>query len=156
MVDLSRYWCKGYTSVVLGYSEVILFREREDASLCPSVIVFCGITVLEQYVVELPGLPYFWGYFIKPCCFPIFRCTCKTLDATILFVDFSKAYDSIPEGRKSKYYSPTTSPKERVTAIKMLFKNTKVNVKVRRKKHAGLCWRSKDGLINGGPLLMNE
>ena len=25
----------------------------------------------EQYVVKFPGLPYFWGYFIKPCFFPI-------------------------------------------------------------------------------------
>ena len=25
----------------------------------------------EQYVVKFPGLPYFWGYFIKPCCFSI-------------------------------------------------------------------------------------
>ena len=26
----------------------------------------------EQYVVEFPGLPCFWGYFIKPCCLSIF------------------------------------------------------------------------------------
>ena len=29
----------------------------------------------EQYTVEFPGLQYFWGYFIKPCCFPIFLST---------------------------------------------------------------------------------
>ena len=75
-VDLGRYGCKGYTSVVLGYSEVTLLREKEDASLCPSiyyVLVIYGIRVLEQYVIEFPGLPYFWGYFIKPCCFSILK-----------------------------------------------------------------------------------
>ena len=63
IVDLGRYGCKGYTSVVISYSEVTL--------------LFCfglyGIAVSGQYVVEFPGLPYFWGYFVKPCCFPIFN-----------------------------------------------------------------------------------
>ena len=52
------------------------FWEREDASLHPSVyrilIINC-VTVSEQYVVELSGLSYFWGNFIKPCGFPIFN-----------------------------------------------------------------------------------
>ena len=51
-----------------------LLREGEDASLCPSVylvLIIYGITVSEQCVVELPGLPYFWEYFIKPCSFSI-------------------------------------------------------------------------------------
>ena len=51
-----------------------LFREREDASLNPPVdrilIINC-VRVSELYVVELSGLPYFWGNFIKPCDFPI-------------------------------------------------------------------------------------
>ena len=63
-------------SVVLGWSKVTLFRERGDASLHPSIyrilIVYC-IAVSEQYVVELSGLPYIWGNFIKPCSFPIFN-----------------------------------------------------------------------------------
>ena len=29
------------------------------------------ITVSKQYVVEFPSVLYFWGYFIKPYCFPI-------------------------------------------------------------------------------------
>ena len=37
------------------------------------VLITYGFTVLEQYVIEFPGLPYFWGYFIKPCCFSIFN-----------------------------------------------------------------------------------
>ena len=51
-------------------------REREDASLCPSVycvLVIYNITVSGQYVAKFPGFPYFWGYFIKPYCFPIFN-----------------------------------------------------------------------------------
>ena len=74
IVDLGRYGCKSYTLVVLGYSEVTIFRE--DASLCPSVncvFVIYGITVSEQYVVEFPSLPYFWWYFIKPCYIYIYK-----------------------------------------------------------------------------------
>ena len=66
-VDLARYVCKDYASVVFGYSEVTLLSEREDAALCPSVnyvLVIYGVAVSELYVVEFPCLPYFWGYFI--------------------------------------------------------------------------------------------
>ena len=62
--------------IVLSYSEVAILREEENVSLCQSVycvLIIWAITVPEQYVVELPGLPYFWGYFIKPCCFFIFN-----------------------------------------------------------------------------------
>ena len=55
MVDLGHYGCKGYTSVVLGYSEVTLLGEREDATLCPSVycgLVIYSIVVSKQYVIE--------------------------------------------------------------------------------------------------------
>ena len=34
---------------------------------------FIHIAVSEQYVVELSGLPYFWGNLVKPCSFPIFN-----------------------------------------------------------------------------------
>ena len=64
------------TSVVLGHSEITIFREREDAFLYPSVysvMVIYGMTVTKQYVVEFPGLPYFWGYFIELCFFSIFN-----------------------------------------------------------------------------------
>ena len=76
IVYLGRHGCKGYTLVVLGYSEVTLLREREDASLYPSVnclLVIYGVTVSAQYVVEFPCHLCFWGYFIKPCCFPNFN-----------------------------------------------------------------------------------
>ena len=56
-------------------TEVALFWEVEDASFDLSVyriLIIYGITVSEQYVVDLSGLPYFWGYFMKPCCFSIF------------------------------------------------------------------------------------
>ena len=50
----------------------------------------------------------------------------KNREATILFVDFSKTFDSIHrEGRWSKYYSPTAYPKK----LMMLYKNTKVQVR---------------------------
>ena len=37
------------------------------------LLFISGITVTGQYVVEFRGLSYFWGYFIKPCCFSIFN-----------------------------------------------------------------------------------
>ena len=46
----------------------------------------------------------------------------KNLEATILFVDFSKAFDSIPRRKIEQ-------PKETVEAIMMLYKNTKVEVR---------------------------
>ena len=61
----------------LGSSWLIrghLFKEGEEASLHPSVyrilIIDC-VAVTEQYVVELSGLPYFWGNLVQPCSFPI-------------------------------------------------------------------------------------
>ena len=74
VVYFGCYGCKCYTLVVLGLSDVTLFRERDDAFLHPSVyrilIINC-FTVSEQCVVEFSGLPYFAGNFIKPCGFPI-------------------------------------------------------------------------------------
>ena len=61
-VNLSRYRSKGYTSVVLGYFEVTLLGEREDAALCLSiyyVLFIYSAAVLEQYVVEFRCFPYF-------------------------------------------------------------------------------------------------
>ena len=40
-------------------------------------------------------------------------CTCKNLEATILFVDLSKTFESIHRGIWSKYYSPTDYPNQR-------------------------------------------
>ena len=42
IADLGRYGSKGYITVVLGYSKVTLFRQREEAPLCPSV--YCTVT----------------------------------------------------------------------------------------------------------------
>ena len=36
----------------------------------------------------------------------------KNLEATIIFVDFSKAFDSIHRRKMKKYYSPTANPKK--------------------------------------------
>ena len=57
------------------------FREGKDASLHPSVyrilIIDC-VAMSEQYVVELSGLPYFWGNLVQPCSFPIFNFFLRT------------------------------------------------------------------------------
>ena len=49
----------------------------------------------------------------------------KNLEATILFVDFSKALDSIHRGKIEQILLAYSLPKETVAAIMMLYKNTK-------------------------------
>ena len=53
----------------------------------------------------------------------------KNLDATILFVDFNKAFDSIHKGKMEQILLAYSLPKETVTAIMMLYRNTKGKVR---------------------------
>ena len=53
----------------------------------------------------------------------------KNLEGTILFDDFSKAFDSIHRGKMEQILLAHSLPKETVTAIMMLYKNTKVKVR---------------------------
>ena len=48
--------------------------------------------------------------------------------ATISFVDFTKAFDSIHKGKMEQILLAYNLPKETVAAIMMLHKNTKLNV----------------------------
>ena len=50
------------------------------------------------------------------------------LQATILFVDFTKAFDSIHRGKMEQILLTYSLPKETVTAIMILYRNTKVKV----------------------------
>ena len=50
----------------------------------------------------------------------------KSLEATISFVDFSKAFDSIHRGKMEQIQLAYGLPKETITAIMMIHKNTKV------------------------------
>ena len=50
----------------------------------------------------------------------------KNLQTTILFVDLSKAFDSIHRGKMEQILLVYGLPKETVTAIMILYKNTKV------------------------------
>ena len=52
----------------------------------------------------------------------------KNLDTTILFVDFSKAFDSIHREKMEQKLLTYVIPKETVTAMIMLYRNTKVKV----------------------------
>ena len=52
----------------------------------------------------------------------------KNLEATISFVDFSNAFDSIYRGKMEQLLLAYSLPKEIVEAIMMLYKNTKVKV----------------------------
>ena len=53
----------------------------------------------------------------------------KNLQATLLFVDFTKAFDSIHWGKMEQILLAYGLPKETVTAITILYKNTKVKVR---------------------------
>ena len=53
----------------------------------------------------------------------------KNLEATILFVDFTKAFDSIHRGKMEHILLGYGLPKETVVAIMLLYRNTKVNVR---------------------------
>ena len=50
----------------------------------------------------------------------------KELEATILFVDFTKAFDSIHRGKMEQILRAHGLPEETVSAIVMLYRNTKV------------------------------
>ena len=53
----------------------------------------------------------------------------KNQQATILFVDFTKAFDSIHRGKMKQILLAYGLPKETATAIMMLYRNTKVKVR---------------------------
>ena len=53
----------------------------------------------------------------------------KNLDATMLFVDFSKAFVSIQRGKMEQILLAFVLPKETVAVVMMLYKN--MNIKVR-------------------------
>ena len=53
----------------------------------------------------------------------------KDLQATIFFVDFTKAFDSIHRGKMEQILLAYGLPKETVAAIMMLYRNTKVKVR---------------------------
>ena len=53
----------------------------------------------------------------------------KNLLATLLFVDFTKAFDSIHRGKMEQILPAYSLPKETIAVIMILYKNTKVKVR---------------------------
>ena len=53
----------------------------------------------------------------------------KNLQATLLFVDFTKAFDSIHRGEMEQILLAYGLPKETVAAIMILYRDTKVKVR---------------------------
>ena len=53
----------------------------------------------------------------------------ENLEATMLFVDFAKAFDFICRGKMEQILLANGLPKETVAAIMMLYRNTKVKVR---------------------------
>ena len=68
----------------------------------------------------------------------------KNLQATILFVDFSKAFDFIHRGEMEQIHLVYSLPKETVAAIMVLYKNTKLKA------------RSPDGDTNDFDIVAGE
>ena len=54
----------------------------------------------------------------------------KNLHATLIFVDFTKAFDSIHRGKMEQILLAYGIPKETVAAITILYRNTKVKVRL--------------------------
>ena len=52
----------------------------------------------------------------------------KNLEATLLFIDFSKASDSIHRGKMEQYTTSVRSPSKTGTAITMLNNNMKIKI----------------------------
>ena len=57
------------------------------------------------------------------------RVRAKNLQATLIFVDFTKAFDSIHRGKMEQILLAYCIPKETVAAITILYRNTKVKVR---------------------------
>ena len=55
--------------------------------------------------------------------------SCKNLQATLLFVDFTKAFNPIHRGKMEQILLAYGLPKETVAAIMILYRNTKVKVR---------------------------
>ena len=53
----------------------------------------------------------------------------KNLQATLLFVDFTKAFDSIHRGKMEQILLAYSLPKETVAAITILYRNTKGKIR---------------------------
>ena len=53
----------------------------------------------------------------------------KNLQATLIFIDFTKAFDSIHRGKMEQILLAYGIPKETVAAITILYRNTKVKVR---------------------------
>ena len=53
----------------------------------------------------------------------------KNIEATLLFVDFTKAFDSIRSGKMEQILRAYGLPKKTVAAITILYRNTKVKVR---------------------------
>ena len=53
----------------------------------------------------------------------------KNLEVTLLFVDFTKAFDSIHRGKMEQILLAYGLPNETVAAITILYRNTKVKVR---------------------------
>ena len=53
----------------------------------------------------------------------------KNLQATLIFVDFTKAFDSIDRGKMEQILLAYGMPKETVAAITILYRNTKLKVR---------------------------
>ena len=52
----------------------------------------------------------------------------KNIEATIFFVNFTKAFDSIHSGKREQIQLAYSLPKETIATIMMLYRNTEVKL----------------------------
>ena len=109
----------------------LIFLRTESSSSCvngPSLMSNCLLIILViGSCVIFDGFP---SRFSK-CCFHrriLEGVRAKNLQATLIFVDFTKAFDSIHRGKMEQILLAYGIPKETVAAITILYRNTKVKV----------------------------
>ena len=113
---------------LIFYVFIYLFPLSFSLSVCISLSPSLCLSVCIPLSLSLSGLFshfiflfFSWSVFV--------RVRAKNLQATLLFVDFTKAFDSIHRGKMEQILLAYGLPKETVAAIMVLYRNTKVKVR---------------------------
>ena len=94
------------------------------------MLCFSNISKLKLRKVLEKIRMVFWKIGLQHHIYQIIeRVHAKTLEVTLLFVDFTKAFDSLYRVKMEQILQAYSLPEETVTAIIMLYRN--MNVKVR-------------------------
>ena len=67
------------------------------------------------------------------------RCSCKNPGATLLFIDFSKAFDSMHRGKMEQILLAFNLPKKTITVIMVLYKTPLTGWRHKQLRHCSRC-----------------